>query len=99
MKRTQNYKDQIETLMNQKIEILELPSDELLSDELIELETPSDYVPFDVHKAKKVEPSGPAFHEKLAKNMKTNKKVRRADVMRKKYGKPIKRKPKSRKKK
>ena len=74
--------------------MLELPEDLVLSDELIPLEKPKDYVPFDVHKTKRVVPSGPAFHEKKAKNRKTNQKVRLAEKMKLKYGKPIKKRPK-----
>ena len=36
---------------------------------------------------KKIE-SGPAFHEKSLKNQKTNQKVSRGEMQRKKYGKP-----------
>jgi len=41
-------------------------------------------------KINKKQESGPAFHEKSAKNRKVNVKVSRKDVMMKKYGKPIK---------
>lgn len=88
------YKSEIETLMNLELMMLELPDDLELSDELIPLEKPKEYVPFDVHKTKRVVPSGPAFHEKKAKNLKTNKKIRRTEKMKLKYGKPIKKRPK-----
>jgi ATP-dependent RNA helicase RhlE len=45
-------------------------------------------------KIPKKEESGPAFHEKSAKNSKVNFIVRKKDRMMKKYGKPIKRAPK-----
>jgi ATP-dependent RNA helicase RhlE len=38
-----------------------------------------------------VSTAGPAFHEKSAKNSKSNVKTSRKDVMQKKYKKPIKR--------
>ncbi len=66
----------------------------LLSEELIPLEIPKEYAPFDVLKTKRVVPSGPAFHEKKTKNQKKNKKIRRAERMKLKYGKPIKKRPK-----
>jgi ATP-dependent RNA helicase RhlE len=40
------------------------------------------------------ETRGASFHEKSAKNNKTNKKVTRKDQMKKKYGKPITRRGK-----
>ena len=45
--------------------------------------------------AAKREEGGGAFHEKSAKNMKTNNKVRYSDKMKAKYGKPKKRPKKS----
>ena len=48
-------------------------------------------MPFDNNKVKHFEPSGPAFHEKKLKNQKVNKKLRRAEKMLLKYGKPQKR--------
>jgi ATP-dependent RNA helicase RhlE len=91
------YLEQIENLMNLKLPILELPEEVELSDELIPLEVPDDYVPFNHHKAKQHEPSGPAFHEKSDKNKKVNNKIRKVEAMKMKYGKPQKRKPKKRK--
>lgn len=92
------YQVQIEALMEQHIAMRELPEGLELSDELILLEEPNDFMPFDVHKTKKVEPSGPAFHEKKGKNKKVNKKVRIVELKKLKYGKPIKRAPKVKKK-
>ncbi|MEZ5003063.1 MAG: DEAD/DEAH box helicase [Chitinophagales bacterium] len=82
------YKLMIEELMDQPIPILPLPENVELSEELIDLEIPNEHVPFDNHKTKKVEPSGPAFHEKKAKNKKVNKKIRRKEQMKLKYKKP-----------
>jgi len=93
----QPYQLEIEALMGLKINLLELPEDLVLSEELIPLEKSKDYVPFDVHKTKRIVPSGPAFHEKKAKNKKTNKKIRRTEKMKLKYGKPIKKRPKKKK--
>ncbi len=92
------YLTEIEGLMNQSILIKALPEDVELSDELIALEKPSEYVPFNVHKVKKTEPSGPAFHEKKEKNKKVNRKIRRAEAMKIKYGKPIKKRQKKKRK-
>ncbi len=91
------YQLRIESLMDLELMMLAHPEDLVLSEELIPLEKPKDYVPFDVHKTKRTVPSGPAFHEKKAKNRKTNKKVRRTEKMKLKYGKPIKKKPKKKK--
>ncbi|RLD20676.1 MAG: ATP-dependent helicase [Bacteroidetes bacterium] len=93
----QPYQIEIEALMDLEISMLPLPEDLELSDELIQLEKPKEYVPFDVHKTKRVVPSGPAFHEKKAKNRKTNNKIRRKEKMQLKYGKPIKKRGKKKK--
>lgn len=93
----ETYQVEIEALMNKEIDMLEMPDDVDISEELIPLEIPSDYVPFNNHKMKKIEPSGPAFHEKKAKNMKVNRKIRKAEKMKLKYGKPIKKRQKRKK--
>lgn len=82
------YQKEIEALMGAEIEALELPDQSVITDELIRLEKPSEYVPFNVHKTKKIVPSGPAFHEKLPKNQKVNMKVSYKEKMKKKYKKP-----------
>ncbi|MEZ5021835.1 MAG: hypothetical protein R2728_00990 [Chitinophagales bacterium] len=62
------YKLAIEELMGMEIPLIPLPENLELTDELIDLEKPTEHVPFfDNHKVKKVEPSGPAFHEKSQK--------------------------------
>ncbi len=91
------YQLEIEILMDLSLIMLDLPEDLVLSEELIPLEIPKEYVPFDVHKTKRVVPSGPAFHEKKTKNQKKNNKIRRAERMKLKYGKPIKKRPKKKK--
>lgn len=90
---------EIEELMDLHLEMIDLPEELVISEELIPLEKPSEHIPFDNHKMKKPAPSGPAFHEKLDRNKKVNKKIRRAEKMKLKYGKPIKRGDKRKKKK
>jgi len=84
----------IETLMKQPIQRMELPENLLISDELTEDEKPKVFMKEIKLKIPKAEERGPAFHEKSAKNSKVNYIVRKKDRMMKKYGKPIKRKPK-----
>lgn len=81
----------LEALMKYQIPVLELPADLLLSNELTEDEIPKVYMKIPDFKPKKKDEAGPAFHEKSAKNSRTNVKVSRKDAMMKKYGKPIKR--------
>jgi len=95
----EKIQEQIEALMDQKIELLESPEELVISDELIELEKVVVHVPFDNHKVKTFTPSGPAFHEKKAKNKKVNVRKSRADKMKEKYKKPLTRGQKSRKRK
>ena len=85
------FQSSIETLMKQTIPVKELPEEVELSEELIPLEITPEFVPYNSHKVKKHVPSGPAFHEKKEKNQKVNKKLRRAEKMKLKYKKPIKR--------
>jgi len=68
-----------------------LPENLEISDELTEDEKPKVFMKEIEVKLPKKEESGPAFHEKSAKNKKVNVVVRRKDRMMKKYGKPIKR--------
>jgi ATP-dependent RNA helicase RhlE len=97
-KADEEYQLQVEELMDLELTMVELPEDIVLSDELIPLEEPIIHAPFDNRKVKRVVPSGPAFHEKKAKNKKVNNKIRRTEKMKKKYGKPIKRRAKKKKK-
>ena len=92
------YQEEIEELMNFKIGIQDLPDTLEISTELIPLEEAKEIIPLNLHKVKIAKPSGPAFHEKLAKNKKTNNKIRHEELMKLKYGKPKKRGDKFRKK-
>lgn len=92
-------RDSIEALMNQKIEVLSLPEDLFISDKLTMDEMPKVYQPNMNIKAPSKGPSGAAFHEKIDKNKKVNKKIPHDKKMRMKYGKPLTRgqKPKGKK--
>lgn len=81
----------IESLMNYAIPEQPLPEDLVISDVLTEDEKPKIHMRNTLVKAPKREDVGPAFHQKLAKNMKTNKKVTHKEKMMLKYGKPKKR--------
>jgi ATP-dependent RNA helicase RhlE len=81
--------------MKYKIPVRELPDNLEISTELTEDELPKANVRVFIPKLpKKDELAGPAFHEKSAKNLRTNQKVRYKDKMQAKYGKPKKRAPK-----
>lgn len=86
----------IEALMNYRIPERPLPEDLEISDVLTEDEKPKVFMRNTLVQAPKREDAGPAFHQKLAKNMKTNRKVSHKEKMMLKYGKPKKRKPKKR---
>jgi ATP-dependent RNA helicase RhlE len=81
----------IESLMKYQVPMLALPSNLEISEDLTEDEKPKVYMKVIQVKPKKKSEAGPAFHAKSAKNSKVNVKVKRKDVMKKKYGKPIKR--------
>jgi ATP-dependent RNA helicase RhlE len=78
----------IETLMQYQIPIQELPADLEISNVLTADELPKVHMKELSAKLPKREEGGGAFHEKSAKNKKVNKKVRHADKMMQKYGKP-----------
>ncbi len=95
----QEYQEAIESLMNYKIPILPLPESLEISTELTYDEQPK-------IRMKNIEivapnPEAPAFHEKIAKNKKVNKRIHHVDKMMQKYGKKKTRgaKPKNKKKK
>lgn len=94
-----DFQRQIEDLMQYAIPQKDLPTDLEISDVLTDDEQPKVF-----HKEiatkllKQIPEGGPAFHEKKAKNMKTNKKVSHQDKMMKKYGKPKTRGAKTKKK-
>jgi len=77
----------IEALMDKKLTSLSNPEQLIVSDELIPLEIPIDFVPFNNHKMKSHKPSGDAFHEKHAKNKKVNVRISHDELMKKKYKK------------
>ncbi|NIG56362.1 DEAD/DEAH box helicase [Chitinophaga sp. Cy-1792] len=89
----------IEGLMNYSIPEQPLPADLQFSTELTEDEKPKVFMRNTLVKAPSREDAGPAFHEKLAKNKKTNVKVSHKDKMMLKYGKPKKRGAKPKRKK
>lgn len=84
----------IEALMKYEVPMSPLPANLIISTELTEDEKPKVFMKIIQPKIKKREDVGPAFHPKSAKNSKTNVKVSRKDAMKKKYGKPIKRRAK-----
>jgi ATP-dependent RNA helicase RhlE len=93
--REQEQRARIEALMNYAVPVLPLPDDLVISDVLTEDEKPKVKMKTHLVKLPKKEEKGPAFHEKKEKNKKrVTVKVSHKDKMMKKYGKPIKRKPK-----
>ncbi|MEO9076546.1 MAG: C-terminal helicase domain-containing protein, partial [Gelidibacter sp.] len=88
----------IEELMNLKLPLNELPADLVFSTELTEDELPVVRMKSVLVKPPKRELSGPAFHEKSAKNQKVNIVIRKKDLLKAKYGRPKTRgaKPKGR---
>lgn len=91
--REEAYRDAIEELMKQRIEVLPNPDDLEISTELTRDELPRIVVK-GVEDKLKVPEHGVGFHEKSAKNMKENNHLTRAKKMQLKYGKPKKRRPK-----
>ncbi|SFN20570.1 ATP-dependent RNA helicase RhlE [Chitinophaga sp. YR627] len=81
-------KDNIEALMNYQIPVLPLPEELVISDVLTEDEKPQVKMKNFLIKLPSRDEAGPAFHEKSAKNKKVNVKIRHADKMKLKYGKP-----------
>jgi len=82
------FQDAIEGLMKYQIPMLPLPEHLIISNELIDDEKPKAPVKYIEVKHVKREETGPAFHEKSAKNSKVNFVESRKDRMMKKYGKP-----------
>ena len=78
----------IEALMNYEIPLLPIPKQVEISKELTDEEKPKVFMKIIEVKTKKPEQGGGAFHEKSEKNKKVNVKIRHADKMRAKYGKP-----------
>jgi ATP-dependent RNA helicase RhlE len=86
------YHEAIEALMNLKIEMLTMPEDVEISEHLTEDEKPK--IKMKVIPVKIAANKGEAFHERSAKRQKVNVRKTKASVMKEKYGKPQKRKPK-----
>jgi ATP-dependent RNA helicase RhlE len=81
--------EMIETFMRIEVPVQPLPEHLEISTELTEDEKPKVFMKEIQVKAPKPTERGASFHEKSAKNSKSNKKVTRRDQMKKKYGKPI----------
>lgn len=94
----QDWLEDIETLMNYKIPILDLPEDLVFSDVLTDSELPKIQMKNVLGKLPKIKEDNSAFHEKKDKNKKINTKVKHKDKMFAKYGKPITRGQKKKKK-
>jgi ATP-dependent RNA helicase RhlE len=80
--------DVIQALMKYKVPLSALPENLEISDVLTEDEIPKIYMKAYQVRAPKKEESGPAFHEKSAKNKKVNFLVSKKERMMKKYGRP-----------
>lgn len=91
-------RNRIEILMNQKIPVEALPEGVVISEQLTVDEMPKVYQPNMDIKAPLKAPSGPAFHEKSDKNKKIPSKIRHSEKMRMKYGKPLTRGQRKKKK-
>ena len=94
-----NLRQNIEGLMRYEIPDFQLPEAVEISDMLTEDEMPKQFVP-NVKLKKDTREVGPAFHEKLEKNKKTNSKVPYSQIVKEKYKKPKTRgqKPRGKKK-
>ncbi|MEI6574899.1 MAG: DEAD/DEAH box helicase [Bacteroidota bacterium] len=84
----------IEELMKYKVPMKDLPEEIVISGVLLEEEKPVIIMKTDRLPPPRIG-AGLAFHEKSEKNQKVNAKVRYVDKMKKKYGKPKKRRPKT----
>ncbi|KXK38864.1 MAG: DEAD/DEAH box helicase [Saprospiraceae bacterium] len=80
--------EEIEALMQYQIPVATLPEDLVISDVLTESEIPKVHMKNTLGKLPKINDEGSAFHEKKAKNQKSNVKIRHKDKMHAKYGKP-----------
>lgn len=97
--REKEHQIEIETLMNKTIDILPLPNELPISDVLIPEELPVIMMKSVRAKMPKKDATNAAFHEKSELRQKVNHKIRRAEAMRIKYGKPKTRGQKIRSKK
>ena len=82
-----DYRKAIEDLMGQKIPLMKMPEEVVVSTELTLDELPKVVMKNTLVKIPKKEEGGEAFHEKSDKNKKVNMKVRRAESMKIKYKK------------
>jgi len=82
-----DYRKNIEELMGCKIPMMKMPEEVEISKELTLDELPQVVMKNVLVSIPKKEEGGEAFHEKKAKNLKVNMKVRRAEAMHNKYGK------------
>jgi len=82
------YRTSIEALMNRKIPIVKMPVEVEVSKELTDDELPQVKMKNTLVSIPKKAEGGEAFHEKKDKNKKVNMKIRRAESMKIKYGKP-----------
>ncbi len=80
--------DRIEALMNYKVPLAPLPDGLLISSVLTDDELPKVKMKDVLIRLPRRDETGPAFHEKKAKNKKVNIKIRHTDKMMAKYGKP-----------
>lgn len=83
---------EIERLMQMKIDVADFPDDVEISTILTDFEQPTYRMKNTLVKTDAT--PGSAFHERAEKNRKVNVRVSHAEQMRRKYGKPITRKPK-----
>ncbi|RFM26802.1 DEAD/DEAH box helicase [Deminuibacter soli] len=86
--REKEQQQAIEELMHFAIPVTPLPEDLVISTVLTEDEIPKVHMKTIPVKLPNKGVSGPAFHEKKAKNRKTNQKITHAEKMKQKYGKP-----------
>lgn len=83
-----DFKQEVEALMGLQISLMAMPDQVVVSEEIAEFEKTQVKMKNVLVKPVAVETGGGAFHEKLNKNKKVNQKIRRAEAMRIKYGKP-----------
>ena len=81
--------ESIETFIQKKIEVFDLPEEVEISTVLIPEEMPNFEIPEIKLKLPKIDITNSAFHEKSKKNTKVNHRVSRREKMMAKYGKPI----------
>jgi ATP-dependent RNA helicase RhlE len=93
------FKLLVEDLMKMKIKMKAFPKVVSISKEILKEEMPNYELIQPRIKLPKVKPSGEAFHEKKEKNKRKNVIIKRKDRMHEKYGKPITRGQKPKRKK